>query len=94
MNLKDFFNKYGTDTTSNFQLIKWAKELKIPNFHYVMRDEINELPLTSKNPLNVVTNIHASDQQGIHHSAFHLGKERYFFDSYGLNPCKDRKSVV
>ncbi|ESO89866.1 hypothetical protein LOTGIDRAFT_164554 [Lottia gigantea] len=38
-----FLDKYGTDTTTNFQLMKWANELNISLFYYCMRDEINNL---------------------------------------------------
>ena len=42
MNLKSFLEKYGTETSNNFQLLHWAKQLKIKNFHVLMRDEIKE----------------------------------------------------
>ncbi|ESO96536.1 hypothetical protein LOTGIDRAFT_159951 [Lottia gigantea] len=38
-----FLDKYGTDTTTNFQLMRWANELSISPFYYCMRDEINDL---------------------------------------------------
>ncbi|ESO92313.1 hypothetical protein LOTGIDRAFT_162616 [Lottia gigantea] len=38
-----FLDKYGTDTTTNFQLMRWANELNISLFYYCMRDEINDL---------------------------------------------------
>ncbi|ESO84502.1 hypothetical protein LOTGIDRAFT_176122 [Lottia gigantea] len=38
-----FLDKYGTDTTTNFQLMRWANELNISPFYYCMRDEINNL---------------------------------------------------
>ena len=43
MNLKEFLNKYGKETTNNFQLLHYAKQLKIPNFHVVMKDEIKNI---------------------------------------------------
>ena len=94
MNIEEFFNKYGTDTTTNFQLIQYAKELKIPNFHYVMRDEMNLLS-KDKLPLNVITNIHTSKENGVHHNCFYIGsKGNYFFDSYGLNPTKEVEKFI
>ncbi|ESO91884.1 hypothetical protein LOTGIDRAFT_163246 [Lottia gigantea] len=36
--MNSFLDKYGTDTTTNIQLMRWAKE-----FYYCMRDEINNL---------------------------------------------------
>ncbi|ESP04703.1 hypothetical protein LOTGIDRAFT_170539 [Lottia gigantea] len=38
-----FLDKYGTDTTTNLQLMKWANELNISPFYHCMRDEINNL---------------------------------------------------
>ena len=87
--LKEFFDKFGTDTTNNIELMNYAKMLGIKNFHYVMRDEMKLLP-TNKFPLNVMTNIHTSDQPGVHHNCFYVGKkDKYFFDSYGLAPTKE-----
>ncbi|ESO91822.1 hypothetical protein LOTGIDRAFT_163184 [Lottia gigantea] len=49
-----FLDKYGKDTTTNFQLVKWAKELNVSPFYYCMRDEIDELKYKkeSKNPMS------------------------------------------
>ncbi|ESO95925.1 hypothetical protein LOTGIDRAFT_175034 [Lottia gigantea] len=41
--MNEFLDKYGTDTTTNFQLMRWANELNISPFYYCMRDEINDL---------------------------------------------------
>ena len=90
MDFKEFINKYGTDTTSNFQLIKWAKELNIKPFYYCMRDEIIPTLKTKKSYFTIV-NIHTSKERGIHHSALYknsLGK-LFFFDSYGLPPTEE-----
>ena len=51
---KEFKKLFGEDTTTNIQLLQMAKILKIPNFYYVMRDEMHLLPLQKK-PLNVMT---------------------------------------
>ena len=48
MNLKFFLEKYGTETSNNFQLLHWAKQLKIKNFHVFMRDEIKEMQNSCK----------------------------------------------
>ena len=95
---KEFKDKFGEDTTTNIQLIQIAKALKIPNFYYVMRDEMGLLP-KDKKPLYVMTNIHTSKEKGVHHSCFYketkgdLNKVTeagsYFFDSYGLPPTKE-----
>ena len=85
---KEFKQSFGEDTTTNIQLIQIAKALKIPNFYYVMRDEMNLLPKVRK-PLYVMTNIHTSKEKGVHHSCFYMGAGSYFFDSCGLLPTKE-----
>lgn len=89
MLLKEFMQKYGTNTTTNFQLIQWAKDLNIKPFYYCMRDEI--VLLKDEHPkYYAITNIHTTKQKGIHHSAlFKDNKQLYFFDSYGLDPTKE-----
>ena len=88
MNINKFYKSFGRGTTTNFQLIKYAKELKIPNFHVCMRDEIKHLPQDQILSLSIVTNIHTSKERGVHWSALHItkNKEAYFFDSFGLPP--------
>jgi len=90
MDIKSFYKRYGRNTTNNFQLKKYAKELKLPNFYVCMRDEIKHLP-RNKLPLNVITNINSSQERGVHWSAFNIidNKKVYFFDSFGLPPTKE-----
>ena len=89
MNIDVFYKRFGKNTTTNFQLIKYARELKIPNFHICMRDEIKHLP-KDKFPFNVITNIHTSKERGVHWSAFHVTKDKtYFFDSFALPPTQE-----
>ena len=85
--------RFGEDTTTNIQLMQIAKLLKIPNFYYVMRDEMNLLP-TDKQKLYVMTNIHTSKEKGIHHSCFYMGSQNFFFDSYGLPPTKEVEKFI
>ena len=95
--IKDFLKKYGTNTTTNFDLIKIAKELNIKPFYYVMRDEMDKLPSPSSQTIYVCTNLHSSKQKGIHHSCFTLNinpEKNYFFDSYGLPPTKEVEAIT
>ena len=95
MKLKDFYKKYGTHTTSNFQLIKYANELKIPNFHVCMRNELKSIKLNEPNVLNIITNIHTSDQNGVHWSALYIDLEKAcYFDSFGLQPTKEVIDII
>ena len=55
-NFVDFTKKYGVDTTTNFQLIKWAKELNIKHFYCLMRDEIKVLK--NKKQYYCICNLH------------------------------------
>ena len=60
--------------------------LKIKNFHVLMRDEIKEMTNTNtKKPLNIITNNNTSDENGSHWSGFHINNkgEKFWFDSYG-----------
>ena len=88
--LKDFFVKYGTSTTNNFQLERYAKELNIFNFHVLMRDELNPLLLDTL-PLSIIINLHKSNQNGVHWSLIYVKntREAFYFDSYGLPPTEE-----
>ena len=89
MNIGDFYKHFGRDSTTNFQLERYARELKIPNFYVCMCDEINQLP-RNKFPLNVIVNIHTSKERGVHWSALYINKDKvFFFDSYDLVPTQE-----
>ena len=96
MNLKQFLKKYGTQTTSNFDLIKIAKDLNLKPFYVIMRDEIENLKTNLEDKLYVVTNLHTSDEPGIHWNCFVFDKTNghYFFDSYGLPPVKEIQDLL
>ena len=85
--------KYGTSTTTNFDLLKIAEAEGITPFYVVMRDEVSSLP--SSTPLYAVTNIHTSDERGVHWSALAKGpRDNYFFDSYALPPTQEVKDFL
>ena len=96
MKLNELLKKYGTQTTSNFDLMKIAKDLNIKPFYYLMKDEIKEIQNNNFSKIYVCTNLHNSDEPGIHHSCFVLDKKgiNYFFDSYGLPPVKEVKDLL
>ena len=89
LSLTEFFKKYGKNTTNNFQLLHYAKQLKIPNFQILMRNEIKNANM--KLPVNIITNIHTSKENGIHWSCFHIDEKnnKFWFDSYGIPPPKE-----
>lgn len=85
--IENFLGVFGTDTTTNFQLIRWAKLLKIQNFHYAMSDEVTGLP---KSKLYAIINFQNSKQPGSHHVAYCIkDNEAYYFDSFGFYPPKE-----
>ena len=98
MKLEDLLKRYGSNTTSNFDLMKIAKDLKIKPFYYVMKDEVEDLKNTKDNVIYVCTNLHDSDEPGVHHSCFVWDKSNidnnYFFDSYGLPPVQEVKDLL
>ena len=67
---------------SNFELMKYAKELNITNFRGVyMRDELPKKPW--KKECGIV-NFNKSTEPGTHWVAYYKdGKNRFYFDSYG-----------
>ena len=85
MNWRKFKQKFGVDTTKNYELIQYAKRLKLKPFRCVMRDEIKDLPKYGY----FIVNIQLSSQTGAHWSAVYSNsKVVYFFDSYALPPTK------
>jgi hypothetical protein len=92
--LEEFFKKFGKNTTSNFQLMKFGKELKIPNLKVLMRDELGEVNFKNDRA-NVIVNLHKSNERGVHWSAIYINKDkRYFFDSYALPPTDEVKKFM
>jgi len=93
LTFRDFIKRFGNDMTSNFQLAKWAKDLRIPNFHVVMRDEVKDLP--NVNPLNVIVNLEKSDQRGSDWTGLHISNNNaFYFSSYSLPPLREVKDFV
>ena len=78
-------NNIKLETTSNFDLINYIKQLKIKNFRgYFMKDE---LPKKIKSKESAIANLQNSNQPGTHHTAYWKNnKDKYYFDSYGLDP--------
>lgn len=85
--IHDFLKKYGKQTTSNIQLLNWAKQLKIKPFKTIMRNEIKNV----KPNEYVIANIQKSSEEGVHWVCFH---NNIYFDSYGLPPLEEYKELV
>ena len=86
----NFYEEYNIKQTSttNFDLINYAKQLKIKYFRgYYMNDE---LPKKIRPNECGIVNLQNSDQPGSHHVCYYKkGKVKYYFDSYGLDSTND-----
>ena len=94
MSISEFLSKYGEDSTTNFQLIKWSKELNISNFYYSMRDELKHLK-KKKLPISIIANYQTSNENGTHHVALYKSKGgNFYFDSYGIELFKEAQDFL
>lgn len=90
LTLNQFINKFGDDTTSNFDLLKWSKDLGMKNFHYAMRDELKNFKKIKKLPSFIIANYETSKEDGSHHVALYKDKgHAYYFNSFGTQPFKE-----
>jgi hypothetical protein len=93
MTIKEVMDKYGTNSTTNFDLIKMANDWGF-KIHYAMRDEIKYLK-KKKLPISIIANYQTSKESGIHHVALYKSKtESYYFDSYGIIPFKEAQDFL
>jgi hypothetical protein len=84
MSIKQFLERFGTNTTSNFDLIDIARILDIPNFYCLMSNEVNELKRKSL-PIYAVVNYRSNSFEGTHWVCLYKDNNKsYYFDSYGL----------
>ena len=92
---KEFTKRYGKNTTSNIQLTKWARELGIPFFSCIMRDELSKLPRNKEH--NIIINLETSKERGSDWNAlFYRPREglAYYFSSYALPPLEEVKAFT
>jgi hypothetical protein len=97
MNIHEFLDRFGVDSTTNFQLIKWSKDLKIPKLYCIMRNELNKLKkLKLKNkPLYIICNYQTSNESGSHWIAMYRGNSvNFYFDSYGIELFPEAKEFL
>ena len=86
LTFNDFLNKYGDQTTTNIELLEYAKELNIP-LKYVMHDELLKLPKSTK---YIMMNLDDSKGNGTHHIAiYNTPSYKLYFSSYGDVPVKE-----
>ncbi len=90
LSISQFLDRYGTDTTTNFQLIQYAKELGIKPFKVIMRNELKKLKkLQEKNKEKyfIICNYQTTKESGTHWTGIYKDKDKSFYiDSYGLQP--------
>lgn len=85
--ITEFLNQYGSDSTSNFQLLEWSKQLRIPKLCVRMVDELGDLEQGGSKPVYVICNYQSTNDIGTHWTALYKDKKRaYFFDPYGIQP--------
>ena len=81
--LKWFLNKYGTSTTTNFDLRDILRDLKL-QCKVIMRDEI----IKYLNSENIIFNLQTIKEKGSHW-VFVSKEFKIYFDSYGILPVKE-----
>jgi len=88
--LKDFLDKYGRDTTTNFYLRDILKDLNLKR-SIIMRNKIDECktrqsPYKDKN--NLIINLQTSNEKGSH---WILASKKFkiYFDNYSVVPIKE-----
>lgn len=77
--------KYGNIT--NFELIEYARKMKIPLNDVLMRDELNEHNIR---PGYYILNLQSSDESGSHWVSFiYKTDTMYYIDSFGVEAVQD-----
>jgi hypothetical protein len=90
MTIRQFLDRYGEDTTNNFQLLQYAKELNIKPFKVLMRNELKKLQKTKKN--YIICNYQTTNENGTHWICIFEDKNKdtsFYFDSYSIAPFKE-----
>ena len=84
---KEMSDKYGTNSLTNFDLMKIARDLKLKPFRVVMRNELLKLPKTTK---NIIINLDSSRGEGTHWVCLYNTPDyKFYFSSFGDNPPKE-----
>ena len=83
MSIDEWFKEFGKNTTSNLQLVKYCKKLKIHNVVICMRDELTNV---SKHTKNIIMNLEDNNGNGSHWVCIFNSQDKYYFDSFGLPP--------
>ena len=81
-------------TTSNLELIQYAKELGINNFKIFMKDELNGIPESIECG---IVNSDKSSGEGIHWVSYYINKQEnkyYYFDSFGARIMQQVKDYL
>ena len=87
MTLTEFLDRYGVDTTSNFDLLDWSKQLGI-TLKVIMKNELDKLKTTKKN--YIICNYQTTKEVGIHWiSLYKDNKDKFYMDSFGVQPFQE-----
>ena len=83
MSIDEWFKEFGKNTTSNLELIKYCKKLKIDHVVLCMRDEFKNL---SKYTKNIIMNFEENNGNSSHWVCIYNNQVKYYFDSNSLSP--------
>lgn len=87
MCIKKFMDMYGMNTTTNFDLLRWGKQLGITELKVLMKNELRRTILKNKLPLYVICNYQSTKDNGSHWVAMVVtNSSSFYFDSYGIQP--------
>ena len=75
--------EFKKNTTSNIELAKYWKKLKINNVVIYMFDEFTKL---SENTKNIIMNFDDNNGNGSHLVCIFNTQDKYYFESYGFPP--------
>ena len=93
----DFTKLYGTNTTTNFELMKWSKDLGMPKVYVLMKNELDDLERLKQKlkTLYIICNYQTTDEVGIHWTCMYRTKDiSFYFDSFGIVPLKEANDFL
>ena len=88
MDVEEFFNKYGTSKTSNFDLKDILNDLNLKS-KVIMRDEIKNY----LNAENIICNLQTTKEKGSHW-VLCSSKYNIYFDSFGILPVIETRKYL
>ena len=71
--------------TTNIELIDFAKALSIPSYHFICKDEFNQVNSNTTSPINILVNLNDSDNNVNGHwfLSFINDDQNFYYSSFG-----------